>query len=716
MADFEPERLQRKDALGETWRAFDRRRGIKVDMRLLPSWADLDLLENWLGQAKEAAHPAIVATLRLVRAEDGRAAVVLEACDGETIPQRRARRPRRHFEVSEIKPWLRQVVEAVETLHTRGLCHGSLHTGSFLIDGTDLKLNDLAVSRLMRPQPRLEGAAALPLTAMSPQVLQGDPPSVADDLYALGTFVYDLLTGGPAFHSGDIPTQILNARPASVMIRRSQLEIQSLPLPQAWEDWLQAALSKDPAQRPGVGELAELVRSGAFRGASTAARPVTAFSASGTIPAQPAMPGTGATEHGPRAALLSRLSPNQWIVTIAAMLILGIGSVVYLGRIAPRNAFKKNLTDAFTRTQAFDDEHGNDHRAAIAQWEGLLEEWRPGVTMAHPEFQPILDAAKEKMEEHQSQLKREAELAKAEADEARRQYIAKVRAQFISAQAQASAATDRSGSITAWAAFLKLYDVPYQGETLTETSREIAEARTAHDGMVKAAEEEKKMITEARARAEADLARLHQQLSDPASPAVMKITLVEGYLSTLGSLPAAALADSGLAELRKTAEGLVQPLRMKAETETPKDPLDLAALFPDGTARTFSENGRKRLVAAAQARLKEAGVYQGETDGALGKATHEAIITFQKSRNLVPSATLDERTLAALGVTGLKDDPTPMAAAVATVRRASSRSKKQEPEEKGFFRKVGDGAANVGKSIGGFFSGKDDDKEKKKKK
>lgn len=150
-------------------------------------------------------------------------------------------------------------------------------------EGTDLKITDLAAAPLLLPQVKLDGRAALPAAAMSPDVLCSRKPGVADDIYALGALIYDLLTSQPLFSSGDIPTQVASVVPPSVQDRRAQTEISAAPVPQPWEDWLAAARSKDAKPRPSLNDLNVLLRTGQFGGKTspgTAARPA-AISPSG---------------------------------------------------------------------------------------------------------------------------------------------------------------------------------------------------------------------------------------------------------------------------------------------------------------------------------------------------------------------------------------------------------------------------------------------------
>jgi len=60
----------------------------------------------------------------------------------------------------------------------------------------------------------------------------------------------------------------------------------------------------------------------------------------------------------------------------------------------------------------------------------------------------------------------------------------------------------------------------------------------------------------------------------------------------------------------------------------------------------------KEVVKQAQEKLSEAGHDVGSADGILGPKTQKGLKEFQQSKGLQPSGQLDEKTLAALGVSG----------------------------------------------------------------
>ena len=116
-----------------------------------------------------------------------------------------------------------------------------------------LKVADFGISRSlgesmssMTVQRNFSGT----LVYMSPQQLQGEPSVPADDIYAIGATLYELLTTRPPFFTGDIPSQVHGKTPATIMDRRKSLGVTGGEVPLNWETAIARCLAKEPADRP----------------------------------------------------------------------------------------------------------------------------------------------------------------------------------------------------------------------------------------------------------------------------------------------------------------------------------------------------------------------------------------------------------------------------------------------------------------------------------
>jgi serine/threonine protein kinase len=96
------------------------------------------------------------------------------------------------------------------------------------------------------------------LLYMSPQQLVGERSTHLDDIYSLGSTIYELLTSKPPFYSGNIELQTRTKIPISMTERRRDLEIDAPPVNEIWERVVAQCLAKKPDDRPqSVAEVAE---------------------------------------------------------------------------------------------------------------------------------------------------------------------------------------------------------------------------------------------------------------------------------------------------------------------------------------------------------------------------------------------------------------------------------------------------------------------------
>ena len=71
-------------------------------------------------------------------------------------------------------------------------------------------------------------------------------------------------------------------------------------------------------------------------------------------------------------------------------------------------------------------------------------------------------------------------------------------------------------------------------------------------------------------------------------------------------------------------------------------------------------------VSALQKKLSELGFATGESSGTFGKGTHDAVMAFQKSKNLSVDGIVGPMTSAALGLTGSASAASPVPSSAAT--------------------------------------------------
>lgn len=116
--------------------------------------------------------------------------------------------------------WIQIVVD--QYAHTQAkLVHHDIKPANLLVtrDG-QLKVTDFGIARglseaSVRLTTRAEGRTSGTVLYASPQQLMGEKPTEADDLYALGATLYELLTGEPPFFRGDPHSLIMQVKGAA---------------------------------------------------------------------------------------------------------------------------------------------------------------------------------------------------------------------------------------------------------------------------------------------------------------------------------------------------------------------------------------------------------------------------------------------------------------------------------------------------------------------
>lgn len=159
------------------------------------------MIERFLSERRILAqldHPNIARLLDGGATDQGTPYFVMERVEGEPV---NAYCDRRQLSISSRLNLFLSICDAVQHAHRNLVIHRDLKPSNILVtdDGTP-KLLDFGIAKLLGPgseaaaQTRL---GELPMTPeyASPEQVQGQPVSVASDVYALGLLLYELLTG-----------------------------------------------------------------------------------------------------------------------------------------------------------------------------------------------------------------------------------------------------------------------------------------------------------------------------------------------------------------------------------------------------------------------------------------------------------------------------------------------------------------------------------------
>src|SRR5687768_4223584 len=223
--------------------------------------------------------PHIVPVLTAGQTDDGLPYYTMPFVTGESL---RARIGRGQLPLDEALRVLRDVAEALEYAHARGVVHRDIKPENVLLAGRNAVVTDfgiakaIAASRGDRPE-RAESARDLSSGAltqrgtslgtpayMAPEQAVGDPTDHRADLYAWGMMAYELLAGAHPFVEKKTQRQLVAAQVAATP---APLDERQPGLPAGLGALVMACLAKDPSDRPADASavLAALTASGPHR-------------------------------------------------------------------------------------------------------------------------------------------------------------------------------------------------------------------------------------------------------------------------------------------------------------------------------------------------------------------------------------------------------------------------------------------------------------------
>jgi Tol biopolymer transport system component/predicted Ser/Thr protein kinase len=244
-----------RGGMGIVYRAHDDRLGREVALKSpLPEQATDDDRRRFLREARAASrvsHPHIVPIYEVFE-EAGRPWLAMELVDGRTL--RSALRTNGALPLEDVLRIGEELADALDAAHDGGVLHRDLNPSNIMLTPRGgARLMDFGLARVAEPDPSQASTAAATsrghlagtLGYMSPEQIlarQVGPPS---DLFALGTVLYEMLTGRQAFaaaSTGEVFDLTLHndPPPLSQFVRDAPAEIQRI---------VTKALAKRPDER-----------------------------------------------------------------------------------------------------------------------------------------------------------------------------------------------------------------------------------------------------------------------------------------------------------------------------------------------------------------------------------------------------------------------------------------------------------------------------------
>ena len=251
-----PYRLDRRlgrGGMGEVWKARDRRldRWVAIKRVRAEVSADETAHQRFRREARTVAqlsHPSIVQIFDLLEEDDGDW-VVMEYVDGPTVTERVAGGP---LDVGVALDYARQVAEGLAEAHEKGVVHRDLKTENVMIAPSGhVKILDFGLAKRLVKE---EGEATLSVSgevmgtgrAMSPEQAQSYEVDHRSDLFSLGVFLYETLTGTSPFRGKSLLETLNN------ICRHQQTPLVELrpEVPADLSRLVERLLAKHPSLRP----------------------------------------------------------------------------------------------------------------------------------------------------------------------------------------------------------------------------------------------------------------------------------------------------------------------------------------------------------------------------------------------------------------------------------------------------------------------------------
>jgi tetratricopeptide (TPR) repeat protein len=311
----------------ETWLATDSITRTSVALKIIVDGrVTTDALRHEWQLAIRLMHAHIVRVFEFHDEDDG-AFYSLQFIDGPDISVLSGAAP------DESLPAIALIADALRYAHAKGVVHRDIKASNIMLDHNGAPyLIDFGVAAT-----RGTDVGGGSLISASPQQLAGETAHPADDIFALGGLIYELVSGSSPWGSASTEEDIRSKHPEP--LRRPDGSAVSAELAAL----VARMLDKDAAKRPDAETVAEELAAMGFAGAPVPARFVATARAAGdeliasTDTVRPVQRERAATTPGTKAPS-SGVSPRTLGISLAVLVLVLLGVVFLLPKAVDREA------------------------------------------------------------------------------------------------------------------------------------------------------------------------------------------------------------------------------------------------------------------------------------------------------------------------------------------------------------------------------------------
>lgn len=201
--------------------------------------------------ARLTGHPNILAVLAVGDTASRHPFLVMPYCPQGCLQQRIARLGR--LPLGEVLAVGVKMAGALESAHRVGVVHRDVKPANILLtEYGEPALTDFGISRVAGGFTTVTGAFTGSPAFMAPEIISGDTPTAASDVYGLGATLFCTLTGHAAFErrvGEQVVAQFLRIAADPVPDLRGQ------DIPDDVAAVVHAAMARDPSDRPTAAQL-----------------------------------------------------------------------------------------------------------------------------------------------------------------------------------------------------------------------------------------------------------------------------------------------------------------------------------------------------------------------------------------------------------------------------------------------------------------------------
>jgi serine/threonine protein kinase len=293
--------------------------------------ADPFSVERFVDEARivnQIGHPNIVDVFAFAQLPDHRHYFVMEWLKGESL---RTRLARSRISRAEVCALVRPLARALMAAHAHGIVHRDLKPDNvFLVEvegeGPRVKLLDFGIAKLAHTEHRMEQTASGAIVGtplyIAPEQAKGLVVDARADVYALGSMMFEMLTGRVPF----VANSALEVVALHLMEAPPRVSTLVPDVPRELDDLVLAMMAKDPAARPSLEQVCRVVERARDAPPESAFESIPSRSSAGAL-GKTAIPQTLPHEIPPRRSL-------RWLAVPLAVLVVGGIAFIAVGALS----------------------------------------------------------------------------------------------------------------------------------------------------------------------------------------------------------------------------------------------------------------------------------------------------------------------------------------------------------------------------------------------